>query len=128
VLTWTGPPLTAPVEVIGPVSATIRVEAGGDHFDTFVRLCDVTPDGRSVNVCDGLTRVVSGSGTVSVSLWPTAYRFGAGHRIRVQVSGGAHPRFARNTGTGAPLGAESDLRPVRQRVCDGSAIHLPVVC
>ena len=29
----------------------------------------------------------------------TAHRFGAGHRLRVQLSAGAHPRFARNTGT-----------------------------
>ena len=33
-------------------------------------------------------------------LWPTAHRFAAGHRIRVQVSSGAHPRYARNPGTG----------------------------
>jgi len=37
---------------------------------------------------------------VDVELFPTAYRIRAGHRIRVQVSGGAFPRFARNLGTG----------------------------
>ena len=36
---------------------------------------------------------------VDVELYPTAYRIRAGHRIRVQVSGGAFPRFARNFGT-----------------------------
>ena len=36
---------------------------------------------------------------VEVELYPTAYRIQAGHRIRVQVSGGAFPRFARNFGT-----------------------------
>ena len=29
----------------------------------------------------------------------------AGHRIRVQVSGGAFPRYARNFGTGQPFAA-----------------------
>ncbi|MGX9105128.1 CocE/NonD family hydrolase C-terminal non-catalytic domain-containing protein [Escherichia coli] len=35
-------------------------------------------------------------------LAPTAYRFAKGHRLRIQVSGGAFPRFARNLGTGEP--------------------------
>jgi putative CocE/NonD family hydrolase len=130
VLTYTSGPLSAPVEVVGPVSATIQVRVEGENFDTFVRLCDVTPDGVSTNVCDGLVRSGPSPGgdgirSVRVPLWPTAYRFDAGHRIRVQVSGGAHPRFARNPGTGAPLGAESELRAVRREILAGSALHLP---
>jgi predicted acyl esterase len=30
----------------------------------------------------------------------TAHLFAAGHRVRLQLSGAAHPRFARSTGTG----------------------------
>ena len=41
---------------------------------------------------------------VDLELFPTAYRVRAGHRIRVQVSGGAFPRFARNFGTAEPFG------------------------
>ena len=39
-------------------------------------------------------------GACRSQLWPTAHRFAAGHRIRLQVSSGAHPRYARNPGTG----------------------------
>jgi predicted acyl esterase len=35
-------------------------------------------------------------------MWPTVYRFRRGHRIRVQVSSGAFPRFNRNFGSGEP--------------------------
>jgi hypothetical protein len=42
---------------------------------------------------------------VDIELSPTAYRVQAGHRIRVQISGGAFPRYARNFGTGEPFGA-----------------------
>jgi hypothetical protein len=60
-------------------------------------------------------------------LWPTAYRFKAGHRIRVQVAGAAHPRYARNTGTGEPLGKATTLRTVDYEIMLGqSAIALPV--
>jgi uncharacterized protein len=49
---------------------------------------------------------------ITVPMSATAHRFGAGHRLRVQLSGGAHPRFARNTGTGDPLPTATRLVPV----------------
>jgi len=135
VLVYTGPALPAPVEAIGPVSATIHVRADSEYFDLFVRLCEVVPSGQSWNVCDGLVRVTpathpagpDGVRRITVTLWPMAHRFRAGHRIRVQVSGGAHPRYARNPGTGAALGQESELRPVTLEVFPArSAVHLPL--
>ncbi len=50
-----------------------------------------------------------------VALWPTAHRFAAGNRIRVQVSSGAHPRFARNPGTGED---RTTADPQRMRAVD----------
>ena len=49
------------------------------------------------------------AGTVRVSLFGAAHRFGRGHRIRLQVAGGAHPRFARNPGNGQVDAAAEDL-------------------
>ncbi len=74
----------------------------------FARVCDVDADGVSRNVCDALTSVApgrfehseDGAWHVRFELWPIAHRFAAGHRIRLQVSSGAHPRYARNPGTG----------------------------
>jgi hypothetical protein len=83
-------------------------------------------------VCDGL---VSRSGAdelgrATVRLWPTAHRFRAGHRIRLQVSSGAFPRYARNLGTGEPLLNASTLRVADQEVHHDpghpSAVLLPV--
>ncbi|MCK2243748.1 MULTISPECIES: CocE/NonD family hydrolase [unclassified Crossiella] len=132
VLTYTGNPLAGPVEAIGPVSATIKVRTSGPHADLFVRLCDVDRDGRSVNVCEGIQRLcpdkhpadVGGVRTVEVALWPTAYRFKPGHRLRVQVSGGSFPRYARNTGTGQPLATAVELRAVDYEILPGSTITM----
>jgi uncharacterized protein len=138
VLVFSSAPLARDLEVIGPVSATVHVRASRPYLDVFVRLCDVDPAGRSVNICDGLVRVTPGrpgaaeDGTlaVPVEMWPTAHRFRAGHRIRVQVSGGAHPRSARNTGTGDPLATAVALQPVRIQVCHDAEhptnVRLPV--
>jgi predicted acyl esterase len=55
-----------------------------------------------------------------------AHVFGAGHRIRVQVSGGAHPRWSRNPGNGGPLFEPGPLTAADREVLDGSKVLLPV--
>ncbi|HEY1486671.1 MAG TPA: CocE/NonD family hydrolase [Micromonosporaceae bacterium] len=126
-LVYTSDVLSDDVEAIGPVTADIHLRTSSPHFDVFVRICDVAPNGRSENVCDGLTRIDDGAETVRVELWPTAYRWRAGHRIRVQVAGAAHPRYARNTGTGEPLGKATTLQSVDYEIALGaSTINLPV--
>jgi putative CocE/NonD family hydrolase len=122
VLTYTTAVLDDEVEVIGEVSAEIWFRSSLANADVFVRLCDVDPDGRSHNVCDGLTSVVGADQLTraTVRLWPTAYCFKRGHRIRVQVSSGAFPRYARNHGTG-----ESIARAVTLVAADQAVFHDP---
>jgi uncharacterized protein len=110
VLTFTTSRLEDELEVIGPVCAELHMTSSTEHFDVFARLCDVEPSGRSINVCDGILRCEPGATQpIRVEFWPTAYRFPRGHRLRLQVSGGAHPRFARNLGTGEPLATGTRL-------------------
>jgi putative CocE/NonD family hydrolase len=139
VLTFSGPPLQEDMEVIGPVSAELFVRSSLEHTDFFVRLCDVHPDSKSLNVCDGLLRLfpdqpatdVEGGCRIVIDLWPTAYRFKQGHRLRVQVSSGAFPRFARNLGTGEPLTTGTTMHAADQQIYHDpqhpSAIILPIL-
>ncbi|SOC50263.1 hypothetical protein SAMN05660748_3005 [Blastococcus aggregatus] len=139
VRTFTTPALRNPVEVQGGVRVRLVVESDNPYADLFVRLCDVQPNGTSINVTDRLVRLdpapgeepVAGQRTVETTLPDTAHRFRAGHRIRLQVSGGAHPRYARNLGTGEPLGQATHGVPVMHRICAGgatpSSLTLPTV-
>ena len=115
VLVFSSDPLDEPLEVIGEVAAEISVTRDNPYADLFVRLCDVDPRGRSYNVCDGIVRLTDAdplTGTVRVSLLGAAHRFGRGHRVRLQVAGGAHPRFARNPAR-AGRRAVADLVPTQ---------------
>lgn len=128
VLTFTGPPLAEPLDVVGPVSARLSVSTDTGHADVFTRLCDVDPKGRSVNVCDGFARFRTAGGEPSratVEMSATAHRFPAGHRVRWQISAGAHPRFARNPGTGESILDATAFTPVRVTLHGGSALVLP---
>jgi uncharacterized protein len=132
VLTYTTAPLDSDVEVVGEVSAQIWFQSSLPHADVFARLCDVDPEGKSWNICDGLTSVSGADelARVTVQLWPTAYRFKRGHRIRVQVSSGAFPRYGRNPGTGEPRATATRLLPASQSIHHDaehpSSITLPV--
>ncbi len=127
-LTFTGPPLTEPVDILGPVSARLRISTDTGHADVFARLCDVDPENRSTNLCDGLVRLRTtgqAPSEVTVAMRATAHRFAAGHRIRLQVSAGAHPRYARNPGTGEPSAEATRFLPVHLTLHSRSALMLP---
>jgi putative CocE/NonD family hydrolase len=139
VLLYTSEPLEGDLEVMGPVRARLFVRSSLQHTDFFARLCDVDEDGRSWNITDGLLRLAPGRGRaagdgcieLTIDLWPTACRFRRGHRLRLQVSSGAHPRWARNTGGGEPLATAVTLRAADQSVyhdpAHPSALELTVV-
>jgi putative CocE/NonD family hydrolase len=135
VLVFTGPVIGEPQEVIGPVSLRLRVRGSGPDFDVFARLCDVDAKGTSWNICDGLLRLdgtrpadADGWTEIGVPMSATAHRFAVGHRLRVQVSGGAHPRWARNTGTAEQIATATTLVPVDIEISHREAVlSLPVL-
>jgi putative CocE/NonD family hydrolase len=103
------------------VRVQLWVRGSEPHFDLFARVCDVNPAGTSRNVCDALASIApgrfaqsegDGAWHVDFELWPIAHRFAAGHRIRLQVSSGAHPRYIRNPGTGEDPLTAVELRAV----------------
>jgi putative CocE/NonD family hydrolase len=140
VITFTSAPLDGALEAIGPVRVELWARASEPYFDLFARVCDVDPDGASLNVCDALAGVApgrfehseeDGAWRVEFDLWPVAHRFAAGHRLRLQISSGAHPRYVRNPGTAEnPLEAESLVAVDVEILHDPehpSAVVLPVV-
>ncbi|MFI0371633.1 CocE/NonD family hydrolase [Actinomadura sp. 1N219] len=138
VLVFTSPALDADLDVIGPVGADLFVRSDREHTDFVVRLCDVAPDGTSRNVCEGGLRLpaaaekpvgTDGVRRIGVDLWPTGHRFARGHRVRVHVTSGAHPKVAANPGTGEPLATATRMVTAHQEVFHDpdrpSAIILP---
>ncbi|MGA4790165.1 CocE/NonD family hydrolase [Nocardia sp. AB354] len=143
VTVFRGEPLTSPVTVAGEPLARISFRSSQPSADIFVRICDLHPDGRSMTVCDGIRRIGSiatadtdpapdadGFRDIEVRLWPTFHRFAAGHRISVQISSGAHPRYARNPGSGEPAATAATIHVAKQEIshapASASRIELPV--
>jgi hypothetical protein len=137
VLSFTSEPLFADLTIIGTISTVIYARANHPNADFFVKLCDVDEKGVSINVCDGIIRKSSADPAVPDDIWKlnfklhaTAHTFKRDHRLRVLITSGAHPRYARNTGTDEPFGTATTLIPVNIEIFHDpgrpSAIHLPV--
>jgi putative CocE/NonD family hydrolase len=76
------------------------------------------------------TRTADGTIHVRIRMWPAAVTLARGESLRLQVSAGAHPLFARNLGGGERIGWGTRLVPVVHEVCHDpahpSAIELPL--
>jgi uncharacterized protein len=145
VLVYSSEPLGEPLDVIGSVEATLHVATSAVDTDFTAKLVDVHPDGRAYIICDGILALRHRGGLdhaepaapdepyeIRIALGPTANRFGAGHRVRLEVSSSNFPRFARNPndGTRPTRARESNLTTARQRVFHDrarpSSLSLPV--
>ncbi len=138
VITYTSDALADDLTVIGPLRTDLHVRSTLEHTDFFVRLCEVSPKGRSTNLSDGLVRLgpgdvspsADGSMALRINMWPTANTFRRGHRIRLQVSSGAHPLFIRNPGSGEPLASATTIKVADQEILHDeghpSSLVLPV--
>jgi putative CocE/NonD family hydrolase len=116
VLCFTTAVLTADTEVTGPVSLVLFVESDVVDTDFTGALVDVHPDGRAVILTEGILRaryrssvqqaelmVAGQTYELSIDLWATSNVFKAGHRVRLEVSGGSFPRFDRNPNNGTVI-------------------------
>jgi uncharacterized protein len=116
VLTFTTPELTADLEFEGFPVVDVSLTVDNPHADVFIRICDVDPKGRSRNITDALLRLDATAPPgevqhITARLSPCAHRLLRGHGLRLQISGGTHPQYARNLGTGEPLSTGTSLKP-----------------
>lgn len=122
VLVYSSPVLERDLIVVGPVSVVLY--AATDRLDTdfTVRLCDVSPDRRSVNLLEGIIRaryrlslsqprdVMPGDVyEYRIDLGPVAHAFLARHRVRLQVASSDFPQWDRNLNSGRALGVGGPL-------------------
>lgn len=106
VLTWTTAPLRVATEVTGYPRVMLYAASSSDDGDLVFDLTDVSPDGSSHQVVQGYFNAPRALGPdaprapahpltpgqvtrYELSLYPTAYVFQPGHRIRLALAGGA---------------------------------------
>jgi putative CocE/NonD family hydrolase len=123
---FTTDPLPTAVDVIGSPVLDLAISADTRHADVFVRLCDVDERGHSRNFSDLMHRLDPAvpAGEVHhlhLTLDACFHRLRAGHRLRLLVTGGSFPRYAR------AVDDSGALTPSHRTVhCHPSRLTLPV--
>ena len=128
----------------GPVSAVLFVSSSAPDTDFTVRLVDVHPDGRAINLCEGVLRARYRESIeravlmtpdeiyeLTIDLGPTSNVFLPGHRVRIDISSSNFPRIDRNLNTGGRIGFETEWRVAENTVhysfAYPSRVVLPVI-
>ena len=89
VLVFTGAALTAPLDVTGPVEAVLFVSSSAPDTDFTARLVDVQPDGRALNLCEGVLRARYRDSIEE----PTLMRPGEVYELRIDLGSGARLEY-----------------------------------
>ena len=122
-----------PLILLGPVSATLWLSSDAPCTHFFVGIQDVFPDGRIINIQEGIARVEFNEDQprrTEISVWATGYQLNPGHSLRIVITSSWFPRFNRSLNTCDPISSALDFRNARQKVYYGaetpSSINLPV--
>ena len=144
VLVYTGDVLREGLELTGPMRAVVHLSSDARDTDLTVKLLDVFPDGRVMNMQEGITRVRYRDGfdkarmmepgkvyEVPVDLHATSWYLPPGHRLRTEISSSSFPRFDRNLNTGGHNYDETTWKVAKNTVhhspVQASRLILPVV-
>jgi uncharacterized protein len=114
ILVYTSEPLKDGIEASGPIEVNLYVGSDAKDTDFTVKLIDVQPDGTAYNLDETIQRARYRNGYDKPLAWmeagkvykiafqplTTSNYFGAGHRVRIEVSSSNFPRFDRNMNTG----------------------------
>lgn len=129
VLVYSTPPLQKEVSFLGQVEANVFIKTDVFDTDIMAMLLDVWPNGYVQHLCDGMTRGRYRNGMdkvelleknkvyeIRVNMWNTGHTFQEGHKIRLQLSSSAFPKYSRNLNTGKDLANDSSTRVANVRI------------
>ncbi len=121
--------MTEPLEVCGPLVVKLYAASSAKDTDWTARVLDVHPDGYAQRLNDGIVRARFRNGLAreefltpgqveeyTIDAWATCVLLGVGHRLRLEISSSAFPRFDPNLNTGGPIGKEAQAVIAHQTV------------
>ncbi len=144
VLVYMTPPLARDTEVTGPIVVELYAASSAPDTDFMAMLLDVHPSGFVQRLCDGVVRARYRDGLEAPALiepgrayrytidcWNTAQLFKQGHRICLQISSSAFPKYDRNLNTGESLASGTRMAVAQQTIFHDaehpSCLVLPIV-
>lgn len=144
VLIYTSQTLETSLFIAGKVIASLYAASSAVDTDFTLKLCDVWPDGTSINVTEGIIRARYRESLkretflkphqiykFTILAGTVCHYFKTGHSVRVEISSSNFPQFDRNPNNGQPFGTDNKMFIANQTIFHNTAnpshIILPVV-
>ncbi len=144
VLVYSSALLRQDLEVTGPVKVVLYASSDAKDTDFVAKLIDVYPDGRAINMCEGILRARYRDGVnrpkllepgevyeLTIDLVGTSNVFLKGHRVRVDLTSSHFPQFDRNPNTGEAFGVSAKTQIAHQTIHHSTSrpshVLLPVI-
>jgi putative CocE/NonD family hydrolase len=120
VLVYSTPAFAEACEICGPLRVRLYASTSARDTDWTAKVLDVHPNGFAQRLNDGIVRarfrrtlekeepLVPGEiAEYDIDCWSTCITIEKGHKVRLEISSSAFPKFDRNLNTGGPIGKES---------------------
>ncbi len=145
VLVYTSEVLQADTEITGPIVLKLYAASSARDTDFVAKLTDVYPDGRSLNLTEGVIRArfrenvwglpkLLQPGEIylfTIDMQVTGNVFKAGHRLRVDLTSSNFPLWDRNLNTGNDPATDTEMQVAQQTIYHDAAhpshIALPII-
>jgi putative CocE/NonD family hydrolase len=144
VLCYTTEPFEDDTEVTGPITAVLFASSSAVDTDFTAKLVDVHPTGFCQRLTDSMVRAryrdghhdakLMEPGTIyefTIDLWNTSQIFRRGHRVRLEVSSSAFPKYDRNLNTGEPIDTGTRMEQAHNQLWHDathpSRLTLPII-
>jgi putative CocE/NonD family hydrolase len=144
VLVFTSEPFDKSTTICGPLRLKLSAASSATDTDFTGKVLDVWPEGFAQRLYDGLVRTRYREGgnhaslitpgqayTYDIDLWNTCQQLGKGHRLRLEVSSSAFPKYDRNQNTGEELGKTANIKSAEQTIYHDakhpSFVRIPIV-
>lgn len=133
VLVYTTEAFKKELIILGKVKAHLFVETSTPDTDFTVKLLDVWPDGYAQRLLDNICRLSHRDGPevryehsenrkihIEFDLWNTGHLVKPDHRLRVEISSSAFPKYARNQNISGIQWNTANFAVAHQKVYHGS--------
>jgi putative CocE/NonD family hydrolase len=144
ILSYVSEPLSGALHIAGAIKVALTVASTAPDTSFTAKLVEVYPDGRAVNIRDGVTTLAYRNGSddpqgydagspveLTLEFWPIDWNVAAGSRLRLDVSSSDFPKFHAHSNRAGVWSAQTDSVKAEQRVYTGAAtqswLELPIV-
>lgn len=144
VLTFISEEFSEDKKIVGNIKVKLKVSTDAEDTAFAAKVMVVLPDGRSFNICDGISSLIYRNKTehalkyvpneiveVQIEMWPVSWCISKGAKLRVDISSSNFPAYNNHTNIKGNWAKQNETFVANQTVYVGnvnsSSIELPII-